>query len=163
MDPEGIEATEAKMVTMKDRRFQWSAVSDEVWKLMEENIWHYEDIKTEMKKSDSDEDCSDGDDSNWETDDDASDESDDKEDNGFNIKDISSGDPGFVDKEIECQLTGTSDENESDDCCDVCGDRIVDWKIKTDPSDPLFPLINVLSATSLIKCLQESPTSCNSL
>ena len=64
------------------------------------------------------------------------------------------------------QNSDTNDEDETvkleDDCSEHGGDQIGDWEI--DPSDPHYPLINVLSATSLIKCLQQFPTSpCNPL
>ena len=123
-DPEGREAMEAKLVTMEDWRFRWSPLSDEVYKLIEKNAWHYVDKETDvykMKKkykSDSEEedeeDCS-AEDSNWETDvETASGESEVKGDNDSDIKDIPSGDP--VD-EVKCEHTDTNDEEETVNLC----------------------------------------------
>eukprot|EP00092_Neocalanus_flemingeri_P021706 GFUD01023544.1.p1 GENE.GFUD01023544.1~~GFUD01023544.1.p1 ORF type:complete len:555 (+),score=144.65 GFUD01023544.1:186-1850(+) len=114
-------------------------------------------------RDDGNEDCSGSDDSNWEPDDEGS--SEDSEggvDDDFNGKDKSTADPNHVSKEYQPADTVDEDEADASDTINInCDD---DWKIKTGPSDPLYPLIHVLSVSALIKCLQQSPTSpCNPL
>jgi len=150
-DPMGDQAMEAKKVTMEDRRFHWSPVSDQVWELLEKNSWHYVhpgDFLSKMEKKfkidkslygvkDHRKDTSEADEDNWETDDEALSSENDE---------------------------STEDVRESNDCCECCGNIIEDWKVDIGPEDPLYPKMHVLSASALVECLKLSPTStCNPL
>jgi len=167
-DQAGREAMEVKELTMVERRFFWSLLSDDLWEILQKNKWHYVNNKAvinKMKKNkdlfcDEDED---NDEESWETDDGAGTEEEEKENYDLDDKDIvSSGPRGHVDDENKCQLSNTIDQIETtelEDNCDDCGGQIKDWQVEPDPSDPLYPLIHVLSASSLLRSLQQSPTS----
>jgi len=172
-DQEGRAALEAKMVTMVNRKFHWSTMSDDMWELLEKNRWHYVNNKALINKmmkenkadfcDEDDEYYEESDESSQETDDDSSSEDEEKVDDDFDDKGVLIGELGHVDKEIKCQFLNTTGQLEKNNC-DDCSDQLEDWQVKIDPSDPLYPLLHVLSASSLIRCLEQSPTSpCNPL